>query len=90
MEFEIIKIRPGRSPFDKYVDKIEAIMLSNESVLTIPEVIDAIDGQQHQFFYTTFWNSHTPVEVVDSVNGKYIRTEANHSTSDNLLSLPKF
>lgn len=90
MKHEIIRIKTAPSPSNKFVERIEAVMISNGMVLTIPEVIDAIDNLHHEFFYTTFWNAQTPVEVVDSVDGKYIRTKANHSTSDNLLSLPKF
>lgn len=43
-----------------------------------------------EVFYTTAWNSHAIVEVVNNGDTQYIRTKGNSTTADNLLSLPRF
>lgn len=56
--------------------------------LTVAEVIRRIEGGLEAFH--TFVNGHHQNVIVASRNGrKYIKTEADADTPDNLLSLPE-
>ncbi|MFK4885852.1 DUF3892 domain-containing protein [Lactococcus petauri] len=74
------------------VEKITDVRLAgNYKDCTVAEIIKYIEGN-NEFFYTT---AHTTtksiVEVATSALGnKYIRTKANGTKQDNLLSLPRF
>ena len=56
--------------------------------LTVDDVISRIDSGREAFH--TYVGGHRRNVIVASRNGrKYIKTEADHDTPDNLLSLPE-
>lgn len=90
MRHEIIKVKLGEVPFSKFVTHIQAVMLSDGSVLSVPEVIHSIQNGD-EFFYThAFWNQTAKVIAVPVSDPTYIKTQANDMQQDNLLSLPRF
>ncbi|AWN66981.1 DUF3892 domain-containing protein [Lactococcus lactis] len=67
-------------------------ILANDPAYTVNDIIGLIQ-QGHQFFYTTtpYQTTKSFIEVAtSSLGNKYIRTKANYTTRDNLLSLPRF
>ncbi|KKX52426.1 DUF3892 domain-containing protein [Brevibacillus borstelensis] len=71
-------------------EHITHVKLSGGTVETKADVVKYIDGG-HEYFYTTSSNSKAYVETVHPVGRPaYIRTKANSTTKDNLLSLPRF
>lgn len=74
------------------VEKITDVKLSDGTPFTVSQIVNFID-QGHNFFYTHgyYQPSKAFVEAVHPSNrDPYIRTKANSTTSDNLLSLPRF
>lgn len=71
-------------------DKITHVKLEGGTVETVEQVVKYLDMNM-EYYYTTSGYSRTLVEAVHPTYGMpYIRTKANRTTSDNLLSLPKF
>ena len=67
---------------------ITEVKTSQGNIYTVSQVAMMIN-KGIEFFYTTVWNSHAIVEVVNNGDTQYIRTKGNHTRADNLLSLPK-
>jgi hypothetical protein len=55
---------------------------------TRQEVIDSIEAKTNTF-YTLVGGKRANVEVINGPNGKYLRTRADGTLNDNLLSLPE-
>lgn len=71
-------------------EAITDVKLSDGREETKEEVVKSID-KGNRYYYTQSMGSRAEVETVHREGKKpYIRTEANRSTKDNLLSLPKF
>lgn len=71
-------------------DKITHVKLNNGKIESVTQVVFFLD-MNIDYYYTTSSNSKALVESVHPQNGlPYIRTKANHTTKDNLLSLPRF
>ena len=71
-------------------DKITHVKLEGGTVETVEQVVRYLDRNM-EYYYTTSGYSRALVEAVHPTHGMpYIRTKANRTTSDNLLSLPKF
>ncbi|MCH5385246.1 DUF3892 domain-containing protein [Limosilactobacillus reuteri] len=69
---------------------ITDVKLLDGSIESVQSVVKYIDSGS-VYFYTTSWNSRAEVETVHpDFRDPYIRTKANYTTADNLLSLPKF
>jgi len=90
MRHEIIKVKLGEVPFSKFVTHIQAVMLGDGSVLSVPEVIRSIQSGDEFFYTNAFWNQTAKVIAVPVSDPTYIKTEANDMQQDNLLSLPRF
>lgn len=89
MSFEIIAIKTKYS-FSTSTSDITEIKLSGGVIETIEDAVRYIDTGM-EYFYTTSYYTKAIVETVHPYNGKpYIRTKANNTTQDNLLSLPRF
>lgn len=87
---EILAVRTKDDvPLDE--DEIVAIKLNDGSVETKSEAVFSIDNGETRYF-TTSNNSIALVSTVhpDLPEKPYIRTDPNETTSDNLLSLPRF
>lgn len=71
-------------------EHITHVKLYAGTVETVDQVVKYIDTN-FEYYYTTGGGSKAIVESVHPV-GKpaYIRTKANNTTKDNLLSLPRF
>lgn len=71
-------------------EHIIRVKLSDGTEETKAQVVKYID-QGMEYFYTVGGNSKAYVETVHPVGrDPYIRTKANSTTKDNLLSLPRF
>ncbi|WP_164667692.1 DUF3892 domain-containing protein [Virgibacillus doumboii] len=71
-------------------EAITHVKLSDGTVETKAQVVKYID-QGMEYYYTKTTGSKAVVETVHPVGrNPYIRTKANSSTKDNLLSLPRF
>lgn len=71
-------------------EHITHVQLSGGTVETVAQVVGYIDRGM-EYFYTTSTASKAIVETVHPVGRPaYIRTKANSTTTDNLLSLPRF
>ncbi|WP_195332342.1 DUF3892 domain-containing protein [Weissella cibaria] len=90
MRHEIIKVKLGEDPFSKFLTHIQAVMLGDGSVLSVPEVIRSIQSGDEFFYTQSFWNQSAKVIAAPVSNPTYIKTEANDMQQDNLLSLPRF
>ncbi|MCI3133167.1 DUF3892 domain-containing protein [Phenylobacterium aquaticum] len=55
---------------------------------TRQQVIDSIEAKSNTF-YTLVGGKRANVEVINGPNGKYLRTRADGTLNDNLLSLPE-
>ncbi|WP_068786631.1 DUF3892 domain-containing protein [Paenibacillus phocaensis] len=88
--YQITHIRLS-DPWGSNTEHITHVMLSGGTVETREEVVRYIDGG-HEYFYTHGpWNTKAYVETVHPYGRPaYIRTKANNTTTDNLLSLPRF
>ena len=71
-------------------EKITHIKLSDGVVETIAQAVEYIDDN-HVYYYVNSYGNTTEVETVHPLGrAPYIRTKANSTTTDNLLSLPRF
>lgn len=71
-------------------EHITHVKLSSGVVETKAQVVKYIDSGM-EYYYTLSDNSKAYVETVRPVGrDPYIRTKANNTTKDNLLSLPRF
>ncbi|MGW7932410.1 DUF3892 domain-containing protein [Staphylococcus xylosus] len=71
-------------------ERIRKIKLSDGTIETV-EMVAKFISMKMEYYYTTSANSKADVEAVYPKDRKpYIRTVANGTESDNLLSLPRF
>lgn len=73
-------------------DKITDVKLSGGHPYSVAEIINFIKNG-HEFFYThgLYQTNKAFIEVVrPAYHDPYIRTKANNTTTDNLLSLTRF
>lgn len=89
MKYQITHIRLSNTGFESN-EKITDVKLSNFEVKTIHQVIVSLEVG-NEYYYTNVDGSTAYVEAVFPSSGTpYIRTKANYTTKDNLLSLPRF
>ena len=89
MAYQIVAVRT-KDPFSSKPADITDVKLSDGAVESVSLVVKYIDLGL-KYFYTTSWSSKAEVESVHpDFRDPYIRTKANYTTTDNLLSLPKF
>lgn len=89
MESHITHIRVSES-FPTSTERITEVKLSDGTIETVAQVIRYLEIPC-DYFYTTSGGSKAYVEAVHPVNrNSYIRTKGDSTTSDNLLSLPRF
>lgn len=74
------------------VEKITDVRLAgNYQDCAVADIIRYIEANNEFFYTTASTTTKSFVEVATSSLGhKYIRTKANSTTKDNLLSLPRF
>jgi hypothetical protein len=88
MAYQITHIR--LSNFGNSTEHITHIKLSNGMFETKAQAVRNIDSGR-EYFYTVSYISKAFVETVHPYGREpYIRTKANSTTTDNLLSLPRF
>ncbi|WP_413476746.1 DUF3892 domain-containing protein [Latilactobacillus fuchuensis] len=89
MAYEIVKVSV-KNVFSPSESDIERVKLSDGTIETVPQVVNFID-RSFDYYFTSSNGHKTEVETVHPSNSEpYIRTKANQTTSDNLLSLPRF
>lgn len=89
MSYETVAVRTSNT-FTQSESDIEQVKLSDGSVETKAQVVKYID-QDMEYYFTASNGSHAVVETVHpAYSDPYIRTVANRTTRDNLLSLPRF
>lgn len=89
MAYEIVKVSL-KSVFSPSESDIERVKLSDGIIEPVSQVVDFIDSG-FEYYFTSSNRQKTEVETVHPSNSDpYIRTKANQTTSDNLLSLPRF
>lgn len=89
MAYQITHIRLSDNNLARS-EKITDVKLSNNSIQQVSEVVKWIDLGL-EYYYTTATYSIANVEAVHpSIGNPYIRTKANKTERDNLLSLPRF
>lgn len=89
MEYRIDAIRTKYS-FSDTTDEITDVKLSFDYVESVSSVVRAIDSGD-SYYYTDRLGSRAEVETVHpSYGDPYIRTKANYTKKDNLLSLLRF
>lgn len=78
------------SEYEPTTDKITQVKLEDGTVESISQVVLYVDNN-HFYYYVNSFGNQIEVETVHP-NGilPYIRTKANSTTKDNLLSLPRF
>lgn len=71
-------------------EKITHVKLSDGVVETVAQAVKYIDAK-YIYYYVNSYNNNTEVEAVHPYGRlPYIRTKANSTTKDNLLSLERF
>lgn len=89
MSYKITHVRLSDSNATS-TEAITDVKLSDGREETKAQVVERIDKGDN-YYYTQSSGSRAEVETVHPEGKKpYIRTKANRSTKDNLLSLPKF
>lgn len=89
MSYQVTHIRLS-SPIYDTTQEITDVKLSTGAVESVQSVVKFID-QGMKYYYTDVRGSQAEIETVHpSYGDPYIRTKANSTTRDNLLSLPKF
>lgn len=89
MEYKIVAIRTKHS-FPNTADDITDVKLSFDYVEPVIDVVNSIDSGSN-YYYTDKYGLKSEVETVHpSYGAPYIRTKANYTKEDNLLSLPRF
>jgi hypothetical protein len=87
--YQITHIRLS-NPTATSTEHITHVKLSTGIIESVPQVVAAIE-RGHEYYYTTSPYTRATVEVVRPTGRPpYIRTKANQTTRDNLLSLPRF
>ena len=91
MEYQITMIHLSDEYAPVTTEKITRVRLSDRiTEKTVEQVVKDIDDN-YKRFYTYDNSTKTYVETVHPSNRKaYIRSEANGTTKDNLLSLDRF
>lgn len=89
MAYEITHVRLT-SEYQNDEEHITDVKLSDGTEETVTQVVHFIDALM-EYYFTARNGSHADVESVHpSGRNPYIRTKPNHTTTDNLLSLPRF
>lgn len=89
MAYEITHVRVD-SEYNRSEDHITDVKLSDGTVESVSQVVGFIDSRM-EYFFTDHRGSEAQVESVHpSGRPAYIRTKPNQTTTDNLLSLPRF
>ena len=88
MQITLIKLESNKFGL-QHQQRLTEVKSSEGKVYTVRQVAIMIN-LGIEVFYTTAWNSHAFVEVVNNGDTQYIRTKGNRTTADNLLSLPRF
>ena len=89
MEYKIVAIRT-KYTFSNTADDITDVKLDFVYVEPVSDVVRAIDFGS-SYYYTDKFGLKSEVETVHpSYGDPYIRTKANYTKEDNLLSLPRF
>ncbi len=89
MSRRITHIRTSEA-YSTSTDKITYVKLEDGKVESVEQVVMYLD-MNIEYYYTTSNYSKALVESVHPQIGRpYIRTKANHTIKDNLLSLPRF
>ncbi|MCX2666580.1 DUF3892 domain-containing protein [Leuconostoc mesenteroides] len=89
MAYEITHVRVD-GEYNKSEDHITDVKLSDGTFESVHQVVGFIDGRM-EYFFTDHLGSKAQVESVHpSGRPAYIRTKPNQTTTDNLLSLPRF
>ena len=87
--YNIVAIRTKYS-FSDTADDIIAVKLDFGYFESVPNVVSSIDFGS-TYYYTDNLGIKSEVKSVHPQYGApYIRTKANYTTKDNLLSLPRF
>lgn len=87
--YKIVAIRTKYS-FSDTADDIIAVKLDFDYVEPVSSVVSSIDFGS-TYYYTDNLGIKSEVESIHPKYGTpYIRTKANYTTKDNLLSLPRF
>ncbi|GED95602.1 hypothetical protein LBSP_21620 [Lentilactobacillus buchneri subsp. silagei] len=92
MAEEIVKVHTQNNfSFIENESDIVSVQLANGNIESKEQVIEWLDLNL-RYFFTTSSYSEADVEAVhpDYPEKSYIRTVPNATTSDNLLSLPRF
>lgn len=88
-EYKIVAVRTKYS-FSSTTDEITDVKLSFDYVEPVSSVVNSIDYGSN-YYYTDKLGLRAEVETVHpSYGDPYIRTKANYTKEDNLLSLPRF
>lgn len=88
MSYQITHIRLSSTGYSN--EHITHVKLSSGVQETVQQVVSYIDAK-FEYYYTSANGSKAIVETVHPVGkAAYIRTKANNTTQDNLLSLPRF
>jgi len=88
MSYQITHIRLSDSGYSN--EHITHVKLSSGVIETVTDVVRYIDSS-FEYYYTSAYGSKALVESVHPTGRPaYIRTKANSTTRDNLLSLPRF
>ncbi|NLT84894.1 DUF3892 domain-containing protein [Leuconostoc sp.] len=89
MSYEITHVRLD-NVYNGSEDLITDVKLSDGAIESVDSVVIFIDSQM-DYFFTDHLGSKAQVDSVHP-EGKpaYIRTKPNQTTTDNLLSLPRF
>lgn len=88
-EYKIVAIRTKYS-FSSTTDEITDVKLSFGYIEPVSSVVRSID-LGFNYYYTDRLDLRAEVETVHpSYGDPYIRTKANYTKEDNLLSLPRF
>ncbi|MCC8439214.1 hypothetical protein CRI85_02475 [Leuconostoc pseudomesenteroides] len=89
MAYEITHVRVD-SEYNKSEDHITDVRLSDGTSETVSQVVSFIDSKM-EYFFTDHLGSKAQVDSVHPTGRPaYIRTKPNQTTTDNLLSLPRF
>lgn len=88
MASEITHVRLSHGGTDER--HITEVMLATGLTFTREQIVDHIELKLEYFFTTGDGRKATVEAVRPSVGSPYIRTKADNTTKDNLLSLPRF
>jgi len=63
-------------------ESIQAFKDKHRNVYTKEELVDLLDNHGY--------TAYSPVRKLETVGGRYVRTEGNSTVEDNLMTLPRF